>query len=75
MPTKQEIIDRREALGKEYSAAYKRERARIKAEGDSLEELCGGDGQGHFFAKSNTTFSYLVGRQCVFCCAVEKEKG
>jgi hypothetical protein len=68
--THQDIIDRREALGKEYSAAYQRERARIDAEKASLQELCGG--LGHFFAEYQGMHSHLYGRQCVFCCKPER---
>jgi hypothetical protein len=60
MPTKQEIVDRMRALGREHSAAYERERARIEAERKSLRELCAAGG--HVFG-----FSRWGGRACVFC--------
>jgi len=65
--THQDIIDRREALGREHSAAYKAEQARITKEEASLRELCGGIGHGHFFARDDVLL-YPGGRRfCVFC--------
>ena len=55
--THQDIIDRLEALGTEYSAAYKAERARQEKERASLQELCGG--LGHFFAKDKSGLGIL----------------
>lgn len=62
--THQDIIDRMEALGREYGAAYRAEQARISKEKESLQELCGGIG--HFFATPQT-LHFEQGRQCVFC--------
>lgn len=61
--THQDIIDRREALGRERSKAYATEQARIAKELASLQELCGG--LGHFFARSGEFFDPT--RRCVFC--------
>ena len=73
MITHQDIIDRLEALGNEYSAAYKAEKARQEKERDSLKELCGG--LGHFYAKDRSTFGILRNaRSCVYCNAAEPVK-
>lgn len=65
--TRQDIVDRRDVLKKEESEAYLREKARIKKETDSLQELCGG--MGHVFGQ----VPYFSGqkRNCVYCFAEE----
>lgn len=64
--THQEIIDRMESLGREHSAAYAAELARIDKERESLRELCGGIG--HFFARTSDPFLIYGGKRvCVFC--------
>ena len=67
MITHQEIINRLEVLGKEYSAAYKLEQQRQELERANLQKLCGGIG--HVFANPTDVYSSLLGkgRKCVFC--------
>ena len=73
MITHQDIIDRLEALGTEYSAAYKVEKARQEKERASLQELCGG--LGHFFAKDKSFPNVLrEQRFCVYCNSAEPKK-
>ena len=73
MITHQDIIDRLETLGNEYSAAYKAEKARQERERASIEELCGG--LGHFFAKDKSGFNILrEQRFCVYCNPAEPKK-
>ena len=73
MITHQDIIDRLETLGNEYSAAYRAEQARQEKERDSIKELCGG--LGHFFAKDRSTFGIRRNaRVCVYCNASEPSK-
>lgn len=73
MVTHQDIIDRLEALGTEYSAAYNIERARQEKERTSLLELCGG--LGHFYANDKSgLFIHLDARFCVYCNAAEPGK-
>lgn len=69
--THQDIIDRMEALGKEHTAAYKAEVARIDKEKESLQELCGAISEGHFFAKRNSLMWPSGFRYCCFCGAGE----
>lgn len=70
MITHQEIINRLEVLGKEYSAAYKLEQQRQELERANLQKLCGGIG--HVFAKPRNPLDFLSqGRECVFCKATE----
>lgn len=65
--THQDIIDRLEALYREFSKAFAVEQARIKKERESLQELCGGIG--HFFAKERGLVPSVFprGRCCLFC--------
>ena len=73
MITHQDIIDRLEALGTEYGAAYKIEQARQEKERASLQELCGG--LGHFYAKDKSDLGFFRNtRSCVYCNAAEPGK-
>lgn len=62
--THQNILDRVEALGGEYSAAYRLELARINKERQGLQELCGG--LGHIWGKSDFAIP-VVGPVCRIC--------
>lgn len=71
--THQDILDRAEALGQEYSAAYQAEKARLDKERESLRELCGGIG--HVFGRGRALLAWPVARRsCVFCGAPEPDK-
>lgn len=76
MPTKQEIVARREELHASGVAAARAERkayeARVGAEMESLRELCGSTA--HVFAKVGGVQSIFSPdlRECVFCGAAEK---
>jgi hypothetical protein len=67
--THQDISDRMDALGREHSAAYKLEVARIDKERASLQELCGR--LGHFFKRNPLLPLSYRGRCCVFCGTAE----
>lgn len=68
--THQEISDRFEALGKEWSVGWGIEQKRIRKEQASLRELCGGIG--HIWRPS--LMSFHPGRVCAVCNAAEPAK-
>lgn len=72
MVTKQEIVDRREALNVEQGAAYRKELARIEKERVSLQELCGATG--HVYATASLEY-FVTSRLCCFCRAAEPKSG
>lgn len=66
---RQEILDQLEALGRQSSAAYEAEQARIREARKALQTQCGV--LGHFFAKDRTAWGRSVfsgdKRRCIFC--------
>ena len=69
MPTKKEILERREALEQSGVEAARISRqayeAKVNAEKASLQELCAATG--HLFAKLPRLYGFADGRTCVYC--------
>ena len=61
----QEIVERRDQLGVEQSAAYEAEQSRIAKELESLQELCGA--MGHCWGVRRIGNWAVAGKICVYC--------